>query len=143
MGLWRFRGPPHYLNQLGRRLAISEVLVGYAKHNHEIRRVGYLLGQLSERYRSARLVDGKPALYQNERDQIAGTLGQCERECAKLHTIAAATAAMIDEAYAAFEITQPPRLFGVEVVEPIPHDEPANGDTPIAAVAGKAKGKRS
>jgi hypothetical protein len=46
--------------------------------------------------------------------QIRGTLGQCEQELEKLHALAAAAQAMIDEAHQAFGLEVPDRFFGVK-----------------------------
>src|SRR4029077_8269532 len=109
MSIWRYRGSPHYLNQQGSRLGITQVLVDRARNNQEIYRVSVLLSQLAERYHKARKEDGKPVLYLTELAQIKGTLEQAEQECSKLHALAASSAEMIDGAYAAFEIAQSPR----------------------------------
>jgi hypothetical protein len=111
--LWRYRGTPHYLGQQAGRLGMTQVLADRARNNQEIYRVSVLLAQLCERYHKARKEDGRPALAMTELAQIRGTLQQAEQECAKLHALAATAAAMIDEAYEAFETEQPPRHFGV------------------------------
>ena len=46
--------------------------------------------------------------------QIRGTLGQCEQELEKLHALAAASQAMIDEAHEAFGLDVPERRFRVK-----------------------------
>jgi hypothetical protein len=111
--MWRYRGSPHHLNLQGSRLGITQVLLDRARNNQEIYRVSVLLSQLCERYHKARREDGRPVLPPTELAQIHGTLLQANQECAKLHALAAAAAEMIDEAYAAFEIPQPPRPYAV------------------------------
>ena len=113
MSIWRYRGSPHYLNQQGSRLGITQVLVDRARNNQEIYRVSVLLSQLCERYHKARKEDGRPVLGFTELGQIRGTLEQAEQECSKLHALAAAAGEMIDEAYAAFAIMQPFRHYAV------------------------------
>jgi NAD(P)-dependent dehydrogenase (short-subunit alcohol dehydrogenase family) len=111
--LWRYRGTPHYLAQQALRLGMTPVLADRARSNQEIYRVSVLLAQLCERYHKARKEDGKPILAMTELAQVRGTLQQAEQECSKLHALAATAAAMIDEAYSAFETEQPPRHFAV------------------------------
>ena len=53
---------PHYLNQQGSRLGITQVLADRARNNQEIYRVSVLLSQLCERYHKARKEDGRPVL---------------------------------------------------------------------------------
>jgi hypothetical protein len=113
MSIWRYRGTPHYLNQQGFRLGVTQVLIDRARNNQEIYRVSVLLSQLCERYHKARKEDGRPVLHLTELGQIKGTLEQAEQECSKLHSLAAAAAEMIDEAYAAFAINQPERHYAV------------------------------
>jgi hypothetical protein len=111
--MWRYRGTPHYLNQQGGRLGVTQVLVDRARNNQEIYRVSVLLSQLCERYHKARREDGRPVLPLTEMAQVRGTLQQAEQECAKLHTLAAAAAEMIDEAHRAFDGAVPPRHYAV------------------------------
>jgi hypothetical protein len=111
--MWRFRGTPPYLTQQAKRLGISQILADRARHNPEIHRVSVLLGQLCERCHRARKEDGKPVVSGPERTQIIGTLEQAGQESAKLHALAAASAEMIDEAWAAFDLGPPPRHFAV------------------------------
>src|SRR4029077_14532856 len=113
MSIWRYRGSPHYLNQQGSRLGITQVLADRARNNQEIYRVSVLLSQLCERYHKARREDGLPVLPAPELGQIRGTLQQADQECAKLHALAAASADMIDEAYRAFFGYAPTRRYGV------------------------------
>jgi len=111
--MWRFRGTPPYLGVQAKRLGISQVLADRARHNAEIHRVSVLVGQLCERYHRARKENGKPVIPASELAQVRGTLEQTEQECSKLHALAAASAEMIDEAWAAFELGAPPRRFAV------------------------------
>jgi hypothetical protein len=111
--IWRFRGTPHYLGQQAVRLGITPVLADRARNNQEIYRVSVLLSQLCERWHKARKEDGRPVLPGPETAQVRGTLEQAEQECAKLHTLAATAATMIDEAYTAFALPQPARNFAV------------------------------
>jgi hypothetical protein len=111
--LWRFRGTPHYLGQQATRLGVTPVLADRARNNQEIYRVSVLLAQLCERWHKARKEDGQPVLPLPELNQVKGTLQQAEQECAKLHALAATAATMVDEAYKAFSIEQPPRHFAV------------------------------
>jgi hypothetical protein len=112
--MWRFRGTPHFLDAQGRRLGLAKVLTDRARHNAEIHRVSVLLGQLCERYhRLPKDEDGQVLVFPVELAQIKGTLTQCEEESAKLHALAASAQAMLDEAYHAFGIEPPERLFRV------------------------------
>jgi hypothetical protein len=111
--LWRFRGTPHYLAAQARRLGMTQVLADRARNNQEIYRVSVLLAQICERWHAARREDDRPVLHVTELAQVRGTLQQAEQECAKLHALAATAAAMIDEAYEAFNTEQPPRHFAV------------------------------
>jgi hypothetical protein len=113
MSIWRYRGSPHYLNQQGSRLGVTQVLIDRARNNQELYRVSVLLSQLCDRYHKARKENGQPVLPPPELDQIRGTLLQAEQECSKLHALAASAADMIDEAYAAFRLGQPERHYAV------------------------------
>jgi hypothetical protein len=112
--MWRFRGTPYYLDAQGERLGLSKVLTDRARHNPEVYRVSVLLGQLCERYHSAPKQNGRAMVLPAELAQIRGTLGQCEQELEKLHALAAAAQAMIDEAHQAFGLDVPERFFRVK-----------------------------
>jgi len=139
--MWRFRGTPPYLGQQAKRLGISQVLVDRARHNPEIHRVSVLLGQLCERCHRARKEDGKPVLPVPELNQVRGTLEQVEQECAKLHALAAASAEMLDEAWAAFGLERPNRHFEVlsdfdtQPIVPLPAGDGTVGTSPVVPVA--------
>jgi hypothetical protein len=109
--MWRYRGTPPYLGQQAKRLGISQVLADRARHNQEIHRASVLLAQLCERYHRARKLDGRPTVVGAELEQVRGTLGQIEQECAKLHLLAAAAAEMLAEAWTAFDLPAPPRHY--------------------------------
>jgi hypothetical protein len=111
--MWRFRGTPHYLDQQAKRLGITQVLADRARNNPEIYRVAVLLAQLSERYHGARRENGRPVLYQTELAQVKGTLEQCELELQKLHMLAAASDAMLADAWQAFGFAKQSRIFEV------------------------------
>jgi hypothetical protein len=111
--MWRFRGTPHYLDAQGERLGLSKVLTDRARHNPEVYRVSVLLGQLCERYHRATKEGGRAVVTPAELAQIRGTLGQCEQELEKLHALAAASQAMVDEAHQAFGLEAPGRHFRV------------------------------
>jgi hypothetical protein len=111
--MWRFRGSPHYLDQQGARLGISKILTDQARRNPQIYRVSDLTGQLCERYHRAPKDDGRAVVLPAELAQIRGTLGQCEQELEKLHVLAAAAQAIVDEAHRAFGLTPPDRRFRV------------------------------
>jgi hypothetical protein len=112
--MWRFRGTPFYLDAQADRLGISRILADRARTNAEIHRVSTLLGQLCERYHHAPKQDGRIAtVFPAELAQIQGTLGQAECELAKLHALAAAATAMIDEAHQAFGLALPQRTHRV------------------------------
>jgi hypothetical protein len=111
--MWRFRGSPHYLDQQARRLGITQVLADRARHNPDIFRLAALLAQLCERYHRARKENGKPVFYSTELGQIKGTLEQCELELQKLHMLAGAADAMLEEAWEAFGYEAPQRRFNV------------------------------
>ena len=112
--MWRYRGTPYYLDAQGDRLGVSKVLTDRARHNPEVYRVSVLLGQLCERYHRASKNDGRAMVPPAELAQIRGTLGQCEQELQKLHALAAAAQAMVDEAHQAFGLDPPERLFRVQ-----------------------------
>jgi hypothetical protein len=111
--MWRFRGSPHYLDKQASRLGLPKVLADRARHNAEIFRVQVLVSQLCERYHRARKEDGRPVFGQPELGQIRGTLEQAELELQKLHMLAAAAAAMLNEAWEAFALAPPNRPFEV------------------------------
>jgi hypothetical protein len=113
MSLWRFRGSPHYLDAQAARLGLSKVLADRARHNAELFRVQVLISQLCERFHKARKEDGRPVFGQPELAQVKGTLEQAELELQKLHMLAGAAAAMLDEAWKAFGLALPYRPFGV------------------------------
>jgi len=111
--MWRFRGSPHYLDAQAARLGLPKVLADRARHNAEIFRVQVLISQLCERYHQARKEDGHPIIGQSELAQVRGTLEQAELELQKLHMLAGASAAMLDEAWKAFGFNLPNRPFSV------------------------------
>jgi len=111
--MWRFRGSPHYLDAQALRLGLPKVLADRARHNAEIFRVQVLVSQLCERYHRARKEDGRPVFGQPELGQIRGTLEQAELELQKLHMLAAASAAMLDEAWEAFALDSPNRPYEI------------------------------
>jgi hypothetical protein len=111
--MWRFRGTPHYLSQQGDRLGLSRILTDRARHNPEIHRVSVLLGQLCERWHRCLDEEGNPHLFPPDLAQVKGTLSQCEQELEKLHALAAAAQAMIDEAHRAFNLAAPERVMRV------------------------------
>ena len=111
--MWRFRGSPHYIDQQGDRLGVPKILSDRARHNPEIYRVSVLTGQLCERYHRAPKDGGRAVVLPAELAQIRGTLGQCEQELEKLHVLAAAAQAIVDEAHRAFGLTLPDRRFRV------------------------------
>jgi hypothetical protein len=111
--VWRFRGSPHYIERQAARLGVSQVLADRARHNTEIHRVSVLLGQLCERYHRARKESGAPVFFPLELSQVRGTLDQGEQELQKLHALAAASAAMLDEGWQAFGLASPERSFSV------------------------------
>ncbi len=111
--MWRFRGSPHYLDAQAARLGLPKVLADRARHNAEIYRVQVLISQLCERYHTARKENGRPVFGQPELAQVRGTLEQAELEHQKLHMLAAASAAMLDEAWKAFQFAVPNRPFAV------------------------------
>jgi hypothetical protein len=111
--MWRFRGTPHYLNAQGDRLGLSKVLIDRARYNTEIHRVATLVGQLCERWHHAPKEDGRAVVFPSELAQVRGTLGQAEIERDKLHALAAAAEAMIDEVYRAYGLAPPKRSHRV------------------------------
>jgi hypothetical protein len=111
--LWRFRGTPHYLDAQAARLGLSKVLADRARHNAEIFRVQVLVSQLCERFHRARKQDGNPVFGHAELGQIRGTLEQAELELQKLHMLAAASTAMLDDAWNAFGLAWPHRPYAI------------------------------
>lgn len=127
--MWRYRGTPHYLERQGDRLGLPKALTDRARHNPEIYKASVLLGQLCERWHHARKEDGAPVFLAAEIEQVKGTLAQCELELQKLHALAAAAAAMIDEAWRAFRLEPPGRPFAVSCDRdqpPGPRDQAAD-----------------
>jgi hypothetical protein len=141
--MWRFRGTPFYLDAQADRLGLSKVLVDRARTNAEIHRISTLLGQLCERYHHAPKEDGRIAtVFPAELAQIQGTLGQVECELSKLHALAAASQAMVDEAYQAFGLAVPKRTHRVVCdfdAEPAPADLVPVKLNPNHARAAKAR----
>ncbi len=111
--LWRFRGTPCYLDVQGKRLGVSQVLTDRARLNPEIHRVSVLIAQLSERYRVLPKEDYRAVASPPELASVRGTLTQAETEMAKLHALAAAAQAMIDDGYRAYGMEPPHRHFAV------------------------------
>ena len=111
--MWRFRGTPYYLDAQGVRLGLSKALTDRARHNPEVYRVSVLLGQLCERYHRAPKEGERALIPPVELAQVRGTMSQCEQELEKLHALAAASQAMVDEAYRAFGLDGPDRHFRV------------------------------
>ena len=105
--MWRFRGSPYYLDQQAKRLGITQVLADRARHNPEIfTGSAVLLRSSRDRYHRARKENGIPVFFGRlELAQVKGTLEQCELELQKLHMLAAAADAMLDEAWQAFGFT--------------------------------------
>lgn len=112
--MWRFRGTPHYLDAQGTRLRLAKTLIDRARHNPEIYRMSVLLGQLCERYHRAPKEGSRAVVFPAELEQIRGTLRQCEQELEKLHALAAASQAMVDDAHRAFGLETPGRHFRVQ-----------------------------
>lgn len=111
--MWQFRGSPHYIDQQGKRLGVSSYIIDRAHHNPEISRVSALMRRLVEQYHSSRK-DGETAVVLDcESAQVRGTLTQLAQEREKLHVLAAAADAMIDEAHRAFGLEPPERHFGI------------------------------
>jgi hypothetical protein len=127
--MWRYRGTPHYLGQQAVRLGITQILADRCRNNAEIYRVSVLLSQLCERYHKARKEEGRPIFPTAELAQVKGTLQQAELECAKLHALAATAAAMLDEAWQAFDLPPGDRHFAVlSDFDPLPGPVLRNGD---------------
>lgn len=121
--MWRFRGTPSYLDRQAARLGITQVLADRARNNSEIYRLGVLLAQLAGRYHAARHENGVPIFYPIERAQIKGTLDQCELELQKLHMLAGAADAMLEEAWSAFGFDSPDRPYEVSCESDFPPDQ--------------------
>jgi hypothetical protein len=111
--MWRFRGSPHYLLGAAKRFSIGEALVKECQHVKQLFRVSTLLAQLNGRYHSARKENGKAVLDFGVLAQVKGALEQCEYEVDKLHASAAASAVMMDEAWAAFGLDAPVRHYAI------------------------------
>src|SRR5262249_31646550 len=112
---WHFRGLPHYLNIQGDRLGVSRILTDRARHNPECHRITTLLGQLAELYHKSPKDDtGGARVALPMLNQVRGTLGQAEDEASKLHALAAAAEAMLNEAHAAFGLVPPDRMYRVK-----------------------------
>jgi hypothetical protein len=135
--MWRFRGSPHYIDQQGDRLGVSRILTDRARHNQEMYRVSILVGQLCERYYRTPKDGGRAIVFPAELAQIQGTLGQCEQELEKLHVLAAAAQAIVDEAHRAFGLAPPSRPFRVRCDFDDPADAtglvPDKAQTPLGS----------
>jgi hypothetical protein len=111
---WHARGSLDYLIVQGERLGISRVTIDRARRNVEIHRIATLLGQLSQQYhRLPRDAQGEPVFVGGMLRGVEGTLHQCEEECAKLHALAAASQAMIDDARVALRLSAAERPMRV------------------------------
>lgn len=122
--MWRYRGTPHYVDAQANRLGLSKDGLKEAWGNAELHRVSGLLGQLCERYHRAPREAGRVMVIPAELAQIRATLGRCEREVEKLHALAAAAEAMLEEAHDAFGLDRPHRRYRVR----------CDSDEPSAAV---------
>ncbi len=147
--LWRFRGTPCYLDVEGKRLGVSQVLTDRARLNPEIHRVSVLIAQLSERYRQLPKESYRAVASPPELASVRGTLAQAETEMAKLHALAAAAMAMIDDGYRAYGLEPPHRHFGVScefddpIVRPGSNGQGEHGGGDAEAKMVKAEKKQT
>ena len=112
--MWRFRGSPHYLDAQAARLGLPKVLADRARHNAEIYpRAGARLAALRAHFTERGKRTASPSSAGPSSRQIRGTLEQAELELQKLHMLAAASAAMLDEAWKAFGIDKRKRPYEV------------------------------
>ena len=109
--LWHYHGTPPFLKRQAARLGSTEQLADRARHNPEIYRLSVLLCQLAERYHRARKEDGEPVFGPLEITAIEGIFSMAEQELQKLHMLAGAADAMLEEAYGAFNLNAPARSF--------------------------------
>jgi hypothetical protein len=111
--MWRFRGSPFYLAKAAKRLGVAQELVHTSRHNAEIFKLATLVSQLCEHWHRARRENGMPVFYAPELERLKSTLLRCELEVQKLHILAAAADEMLTEAWDAFGLTKPKRVFEV------------------------------
>jgi hypothetical protein len=122
---WRFRGSPHYLNRQAIRLQVSQVVTDKAAGNPDIHRISTLVGQCQERYSAVKRHGDERQFTPQEIAIVEGILGQCEVSNSKLHSLAGAGQAMIDEARAAFGLAEAVRTFRVTAASDSPAESVA------------------
>lgn len=113
---WRPQGSRYYLERQGRRLGVHADLIHHPRvlDNRQLAKISALMAEVCLNYYESPRINGRHAPWQVERAK--GTLAACESEVQKTHAVAAAAAAMVDEAYAAFGETAPLRTYRVVVV---------------------------
>lgn len=134
---WHFRGSPHYIAAQARRLGLSVALLTRDKPNSEINGIGTVLAQLCSRYHQTPKQLGIPRFGAPELRQIRAALDQCEIQVDKLHTVAAASQAMLAEAYAELDLEPRSRYFSVacefdDITSRLPA-EPDHDERPVGA----------
>ena len=112
---WRFHGSPHVLALQAVRLNIPQHVVRRAEVNQELGRIQQLLAKCFQWYFGEKAAPGA----------VENTLAQAEQECAKLHALAAAADAQLEEAWQAFGLLRPERGYRVEAAS-----EPLNAMRP-------------
>lgn len=139
---WHFRGSPHYVVAQARRLGLSVALLTKDKPNKEINDIGSVLAQLCDRYHRTPLQPCLPGEQPISRFgapelmQIRAALDQAEIQVDKLHAVAAASQAMLTEAYPALGLEPRSRSFAViseydEIISSI--HEPDHDERPVGA----------
>lgn len=108
---WHFKGVPPYLDAQAKRLGISKVLVDRARSNPELHRCAVILGQCCAQYQAA--LKYRPALPPIDIRAMKGSFEQAQQEASKLHALAGAADAMLDEAYDAIGEPRPERPYVV------------------------------
>ena len=121
---WHYHGAIGYLLKQTVRFGLEAVWARKADaKNVEIHRAAALLGQLCQRYHTARsngqakVIQGDdqpaPVFHGMELAQVKGTIDSIEAEDVKLHLLAAASRSQLDQCYRAFGLEPPHRSYSV------------------------------
>lgn len=112
-GPWRPQGPPFYIVDQGHRLGFDWKVTEHprVKDNRQLQRIAGLTAEVCSNYFQPRHHDG--AFSDHQLACARDTLARCEVEIEKTHCIAAASAAMVDEAWRAFGLEPPLRSYGI------------------------------
>jgi hypothetical protein len=103
---WTMPGSPHYLDRQAARLGVSQVQLDQCAGNAQLKEVVQLVSQIHINYYANRPLraDGKVQVHPPEARRIRETLLRARGEAGKLHAMAAAARAIIDDCVAAIAI---------------------------------------